>query len=321
MYGTDVVNLKGPMNWLGKLTAALIGFFVWQLPGAALGLLLGHAIDHWLQIGGHGPISRFLRKRAQRRARSQGLFLEVAFSLMGHIAKSKGRVTRIDIAVADDIMQRMGLDGIRRDQAIRFFSAGKEQGFQCERLVDRFQREIDNPGLRRLLIETLLEIAYANGRISSCESRILTRLRDRMRFDRAEFDRLESLVRAERRFADDRENRKRGGEKGSASGRAGQKGGAGARSGKEQQGRGAGRQQRGTIPPSGPPGAIYYATLGLTPNATNKEIERAYRRLLSQNHPDKVMARGLPEAQVKAAAQRTHEIRTAYDKLRRLRRF
>src|SRR5690606_12522978 len=39
-----------------------------------------------------------------------------------------------------------------------------------------------------------------------------------------------------------------------------------------------------------------YAALGVTPAATESEIKRAYRRLVSQNHPDKLAAKGLPES-------------------------
>ena len=39
-----------------------------------------------------------------------------------------------------------------------------------------------------------------------------------------------------------------------------------------------------------------YAALGVTPESSATEIKRAYRKLISQNHPDKLAARGLPES-------------------------
>jgi DnaJ like chaperone protein len=56
-----------------------------------------------------------------------------------------------------------------------------------------------------------------------------------------------------------------------------------------------------------------YAALGLTPDATETDIKRAYRRLMSQNHPDKLAARGLPESMREIAEERSREINTAYD--------
>lgn len=61
-----------------------------------------------------------------------------------------------------------------------------------------------------------------------------------------------------------------------------------------------------------------YQALGLRPDATNAEIDLAYRRLMSQYHPDKV-ARADPE-QRRLAERRAAEINTAYDRIQRLRR-
>ena len=38
-----------------------------------------------------------------------------------------------------------------------------------------------------------------------------------------------------------------------------------------------------------------YAQLGLKPSASDSEVKRAYRKLVSQYHPDKLVSRGLPE--------------------------
>ena len=64
-----------------------------------------------------------------------------------------------------------------------------------------------------------------------------------------------------------------------------------------------------------------YAVLGVSANTTNAEIKKAYRRLLSQHHPDKLVSKGLPEEMMKIATQRTHEIRQAYEKIKQERNF
>ena len=58
-----------------------------------------------------------------------------------------------------------------------------------------------------------------------------------------------------------------------------------------------------------------YRTLGVADDASNDEIKKAYRRLMSQHHPDKLVARGLPESMAGIAEQKTHEVRTAYENL------
>lgn len=55
-----------------------------------------------------------------------------------------------------------------------------------------------------------------------------------------------------------------------------------------------------------------YAALGLNSSATDSEIKQAYRRLMSQNHPDKLAGRGLPESMRAMAEERTRDISTAY---------
>jgi DnaJ like chaperone protein len=47
----------------------------------------------------------------------------------------------------------------------------------------------------------------------------------------------------------------------------------------------------------------------------------AYRRLMSQHHPDKLVARGLPKSMIGVAAQKTHEVRAAYERLKAQRGF
>lgn len=60
-----------------------------------------------------------------------------------------------------------------------------------------------------------------------------------------------------------------------------------------------------------------YAVLNLSANASIAEIKQAYRRLLSQYHPDKLAGRGMPDEAIRNAVQKTCEITCAYDKLRR----
>jgi DnaJ like chaperone protein len=64
-----------------------------------------------------------------------------------------------------------------------------------------------------------------------------------------------------------------------------------------------------------------YAILNIDPSASDAEVKRAYRRLTSQHHPDKLAAKGLPEEMMKLAAEKTHEIRSAYESIRSARGF
>jgi len=56
-----------------------------------------------------------------------------------------------------------------------------------------------------------------------------------------------------------------------------------------------------------------YKVLGLESSAETVEVKKAYRKLMSQHHPDKLVSKGLPEEMMEIAKRKTQEIKTAYD--------
>ncbi len=59
-----------------------------------------------------------------------------------------------------------------------------------------------------------------------------------------------------------------------------------------------------------------FEVLGLKRGADDRAVKQAYRRLTSQNHPDKLVSKGLPKEMLELAKQKTAEIRAAYDQIR-----
>jgi DnaJ like chaperone protein len=59
-----------------------------------------------------------------------------------------------------------------------------------------------------------------------------------------------------------------------------------------------------------------YQLLGVPTDASDDDIKKAYRRLMSQHHPDKLVSKGLPEEMIKLATEKTAEIKTAYEQIR-----
>ncbi len=58
-----------------------------------------------------------------------------------------------------------------------------------------------------------------------------------------------------------------------------------------------------------------YSILGVKFDDTTVDIKRAYRRLLSQHHPDKLVSKGLPEEMIQLANEKTHQIQTAWKRI------
>ncbi|MDH3871957.1 MAG: co-chaperone DjlA [Gammaproteobacteria bacterium] len=62
-----------------------------------------------------------------------------------------------------------------------------------------------------------------------------------------------------------------------------------------------------------------YEVLGVSRDASDAEVKKAYRRLMNQHHPDKLAAKGLPEEMMKLATEKTQEIKSAYEQIKRSR--
>jgi DnaJ like chaperone protein len=59
-----------------------------------------------------------------------------------------------------------------------------------------------------------------------------------------------------------------------------------------------------------------YAMLGIDKSASDGELKKTYRRLMSQHHPDKLVAKGLPDEMIKDATEKTQHIKKAYETIK-----
>lgn len=64
-----------------------------------------------------------------------------------------------------------------------------------------------------------------------------------------------------------------------------------------------------------------YEILGVSRDATNEEVRKAYRRIIKDFHPDRLMAKGMPEEFHKLGAKKTSEANIAYDQIKKERRL
>ena len=75
----------------------------------------------------------------------------------------------------------------------------------------------------------------------------------------------------------------------------------------------------GSAGPSRPSLGEAYQVLGVTEDASDQEVKKAYRRLMSEHHPDKLAARGVPEEMIRVSTEKTAEISKAYDMIKEAR--
>jgi DnaJ like chaperone protein len=62
-----------------------------------------------------------------------------------------------------------------------------------------------------------------------------------------------------------------------------------------------------------------YKALGVSKESSDAEIKRAYRKLISQYHPDKLIGQGMPEDMIAMATEQAKEIQLAYDLIKKSR--
>ncbi len=273
------------MSWWGKIVGGAFGFMLGGPLGAILGAALGHGFDKGLK----GIPDQPAGWEPGDRERVQTAFFTATFSVMGHLAKADGRVSPDEIRLAEAVMAEMDLSPELRRAAMRLFNEGKAAAFPLDAVIEQFRAECHGRStLIRMFVEIQLQAAYADGRMDSAEDRLLQLVCTRLGFSELDYRRLQRMVEAERHFA-----------------------GAGA----------AGADARGRGRQPGPTLDDAYAVLGVTSASADAEVKKAYRRLLSQHHPDKLVAKGLPEEMMKLAAQKTHEIKQAYDRIKTERGF
>lgn len=251
--------------------------------GGPLGALIGAALGHGLDRKTDEYHLHIAHgDDPDEQQRIQTAFFTALFSVMGHVAKADGRVSVDEIDIARRVMSRLGLNATLQQAAMRLFNEGKRSDFPLHDVLAQFKREcLRRRNLLRMFLELLIQAAYADGVMHAAERKLLLRVSAELGFSPREFERLENMIRVAHEFG---------------------------------AGRGAAPEPRSSL-------ADAYALLNLDAGASTEEIKKAYRRLLSQHHPDKLVAKGLPEEMMKMAAERTHQIRSAYERIRAARGF
>jgi DnaJ like chaperone protein len=80
-----------------------------------------------------------------------------------------------------------------------------------------------------------------------------------------------------------------------------------------------GHGRAGSAMPAG--GLDPYAVLGLPANATDEQVRATWRKLMRENHPDTLAARGVPKEFVRRATDKVAEINAAWDRIKRERKL
>jgi len=269
------------MSFAYTLWFAFFGLIIGHVPGAVTGAVVGFIFDN---------MRYSQRKRATPEA---GGYVGPLFTLLGAVAKADGRVSEAEIAVAERVMTRIGLDTEQRKQAAVSFNVGKQPEFDVTQTIVALRNWV---GLRRdhafPVLDVVIETVLAEGNPAPEKMAILRQLAFALRVSDMELMALMAM----KGYA---WNAGTGGQRGY--GQGGPTGG-------------------GYVPPQRTTqGPDPYAVLGIDRSVDDRAVKRAYRKLISEHHPDRLG--DLPEDMRKRAESRASEINAAYDRVKEQRGF
>ncbi|MDP5142523.1 co-chaperone DjlA [Rheinheimera baltica] len=246
------------------------------------GLLLGVLIGHWFDRA-------FKQKFEQNggfyglfndNVDEQGVFRYTTFATMGHLAKATGVVTSAHIQQASLFMAQLGLSAQQQKEAQAAFRDGKAVNFPLRQQLQQFyQLYRRRKDVLQLFLEIQLSIACVNGKSTSVQYSLLQQVAGYLNFSTLQLDKMLQAYQAQNRFSSRADSR---------------------------------QVPRDTL-------ADAYQLLGVTPDINDALLKKSYRKLMSQHHPDKLMAQGVPAEMLDVAKRRTQDIQAAYELIKQQR--
>lgn len=287
-------------SWWGKVLGAFFGYMIDGPTGAIFGILLGNFFDKGLASHFANPHFSY---HAEKRKKVQKIYFEATFSVMGHIAKADGRVSEQEIAMAKLLMTEMHLNHEQKELAKRLFNEGKQSYFKLDAVLTQLHNACkDNQELLKLFIDIQYRAAQVDG-LSLGKIQGLDLILSRLGFAplHQQYRFYEDFnYTAYQHFQESQEQQRQQNQQYQQ---------------KNNTNSSSSSYRQNYYKPKGSVNNLdhAYALIEVPSNASKQEVKQAYRRLLSRNHPDKLIAQGLPEEMIKMANEKTHKIMRAYE--------
>jgi len=215
----------------------------------------------------------------------QSNFFTTTFTLIGYLAKADGHVSQEEVDETQQLMEKMGLTADHKREAIRLFKIGAEPNFDPKETIAGFLAICGNrPQLVQMLIIYLINTALADGKLDAKEESALLHIAQSLNFSHIAFEQLLDMIRAQESFGGNYQYQH------------------------SHQQTNANELENA------------YAALGVSADASDKDVKKAYRKLMSEYHPDKLIGQGVPDDMIKVATERSQEVQTAYDVIKKSRK-
>lgn len=260
-----------------KIIGKVVGAIIgWLLFHNPAGIIIGAMFGHFYDSAS---------TRLPPPSMGQG-FIEPLFMFAGALSKSDGRVSQPEITATESLMSRLRLDSAQRAIAIERFGIGKQVEFEVGPAIAELRRWCNG---RRdhafIVLDLLLDLVFAEGPLADAKLALVRRLCASLGVSDHELAALSAM-------------------KGYAAAP-----GAGPRS--------YGPRSYGPRQPSSsrPSEIDPYAVLGVERGTSDRDIKHAYRKLMSQHHPDK-LGSDVPDGIKRRAEDRAREINAAWERIK-----
>ncbi|WMY94794.1 MAG: co-chaperone DjlA [Arsenophonus sp.] len=265
-----------------KHSGKIIGVIVGIIFGAnILGLIIGFLIGHAYDK----VLEEEMLDRLDPQENVQLLFFVSTFQILGHLTKAKGRITELDIKLATNLMDKMQLYGNARILARNAFREGKEKTFPIRKILKKLRLACFG---RLDLLQTFLEIqiqaAFSDGSLHPNERKMLFIISEELGISRQQFLEFLSMMEGKQKFNNSYYYNSNFHEK--------------------------------TMHKEIFKNAC--KVLGVEVNDDLVTVKRAYRKLMSKHHPDKLIAKGLPKEMIEIAKKKAQSIQSAYDFIKKV---
>jgi DnaJ like chaperone protein len=267
---------------IGSLIGSMIGFKTGGIFGLFIGAFIGMQVESW--------VAQNIFGKPSKKTRVQQSYFNALFASMGKLAKADGVVSQNEVYRCEQVMKKMRLDKEQRKGAINLFNQGKQNNTDISPLLEQFYQSARYSfSLKQMFVEMLLEVVIADKSINQAEWQVLGNICRQIRFPE---QLLIALIQM-RGF--------------NVHGHSGQANSS------------QGRQNQWTPPRQHK--ADSYRILGVQKTDSKVVIRRAYKKLMSQHHPDKLIAKGLPPEMIEIAKTKTQNIQAAWEDIKDLRGF
>lgn len=253
----------------------IIGAFLGYLVFGPPGALFGVLVGNFFDKGLRQQTNTaYLPYHNEQRESVREIFLKATFSVLGHISKADGRISEQEIRLAERLMKALELNKKKRSEARAFFNEGKSQQFSLTEALSVLKKiSLANPNLITLFVDIQYQAAQLDG-LTETKLRLLKTILTF--FSLAPLNYEDWYHQQNRRYSSNHQSSTRTYTNHDELSNA-------------------------------------YKVLSIDKSANQQEVKRAYRRLMSQHHPDKLMAQGIRGEKIKQANHKTQLIRKAYE--------